>query len=487
MVWSYPAKAKWRLEAYLVLGVTLASAVVQVLALSLMRYAWPLEDDYQRYVRAMQHSLYECLRIDRAWASGRSLSAGLSYWMGQHYGLWFYRSALAAVWLMFVFALFALFCAVLPRAISTWLKILLAILFASLVWADMPSPGQSVYWLTGALENSLGWSLLVFAGATAYASRCIAIDKRIRRWSLSLISGAFSFLAGSTHELVALVGLWSFFTWIVLDFILLRDYRTIESTLFPALALLAATVVTISAPGNFVRFESMEQFGEHSLLNSLGLGAFYFTTELPRILSNVGWIGFLSWLFGLVAEKTKPDATSTLPRELQIAATTILCLVGAVAIVFIFPSYAIGSRMPGRTLNAAHLVVELAILIAIVIIASLPVIADIGRKFTNRVTMNAAISMCILGLWGGQNIGPAVVDLVKRAPDFDRQLQQRAGLFAVQSREAPQRIITVNSIRPWPALYYDADVAPDPSMRFNTFIAAFYGVAGVRWQPPPPE
>jgi hypothetical protein len=73
-----------------------------------------------------------------------------------------------------------------------------------------------------------------------------------------------------------------------------------------------------------------------------------------------------------------------------------------------------------------------------------------------------------------------VVDLMKRAPAFDRMMRERTIVFAMARKSGALEPVIVAPISPWPHSYYTDDIRSRTDSGNNRWIARFYGISAVR-------
>jgi hypothetical protein len=486
-------QAHWRTSAVAML--TMAVGFVHLTALLLILYAWPLGDDYFRYACILDNSFVDCLRVEWLQNSGRWFSTGLSFAVGTIIaGEGSYRALILINWLIFVGAVTVFFATVFGRGLSLRLKLFLPLSFIALFWSRMPAPGQSIYWLNGAFENIGGWSLLLLSVSAIVRSTQERQKPSSRQIALIASGSALTFLACGAHEMVCVVAICVFSWWTLMSLWLGRSKCEWAG---PAIALVFATVglmIALTAPGNWVR--ASHDIGQSTTTNAIKNGASYILFDVPKIFCDMGLIALVVLLGSVpVYRATRPpmargnpvksahDKETEFTPDARTLAMVALGTVGIVVAVFGFPSYVLGGRMPGRTLNSAYLVTYIAILFATFVASSVP---SIGSTFRRTMTRAAwlwptTLMFGALAIFSGVNVENGVVDLMKRAPAFDRMMRERTIAFALARRSGTQEPVIVATISPWPASYfaYDMSTRTDGS-HYNLWIARFYGINAVR-------
>jgi Family of unknown function (DUF6056) len=479
-------QAHWRASAVAML--TMAVGFVHFIALLLMLYAWPLGDDYFRYMCISDNSFVDCLRDEWLYRSGRWFSTGLSFAVGTIVGgAGSYRALILINWLIFIGAVTMFFATVFGRGLSLRLKLFLPLSFIALFWSRMPAPGESIYWLNGAFENIGGWSLLLLSVSAIVRSTQEGQKLSSRQIVLIASGSALTFIACGAHEMVCVVAICVFSWWTLM---LLWLGRSKCEWAGPAIALVFTAVglmITLTAPGNWARFGFRDP-----AINAIKFATLYIVFDVPQILCDMGLIVLVVLLGSVPANRAArpPMARSNQVKsahdketpDTQTLAMVALGAVGIVVAVFVFPSYVLGSRMPGRTLNSAHLVTYIATLFVAFVACNVPSIGSTFRRTIGRAAWLWPTTLIFgaVAIFSGINVENGVVDLVQRAPAFDRMMRERTIAFALARKSGALEPVIVAPISPWPHSYYTDDISSRTDGGNNRWIARFYGINAVR-------
>jgi hypothetical protein len=478
-------EAHWRAAAVVVL--TMAVGFVHLIALLLILYAWPLGDDYFRYVCILDNSFVDCLKDEWLYRSGRWFSTGLSFAVGTIVGgAGSYRALILTNWLIFIGAVTIFFATVFGRELSLRLKLFLPLAFIALFWSRMPSPGESIYWLNGAFENIGGWSLLLLSVSAIVRSTQQKLSSR--QIALIASGSTLALIACGAHEMVCVVAICVFSWWTLMSLWLGQSKREWAG---PAIALVFTAVglmIALMAPGNWTRFG----FREPGITHALKYFILYILFDVPQILCDMGLIVLIVLLSTLPVNRvtrssmsSSSEVKSVHDKEMPDIQTLAMVALGALCIViavFGFPSYVLGSRMPGRTLNSAHLVTYMAILFVAFVACNVPSIGSAFRRTIGRAgwLWPTTLLFGALSIFSGINVENGVVDLIKRAPAFDRIMRERTIAFAKARKSHAREPVIVAPISPWPASYYTDDIRTRTDIGNNRWIARFYGINAVR-------
>jgi len=455
---------------------TMAVAFVHFIALLLMLYAWPLGDDYFRYVCILDNSFVDCMRDEWLYRSGRWFSTGLSFAVGTIVGgAGSYRALVLINWLIFIAAVTMFFATVFGTGLSLRLKLFLPLAFIAIFWSRMPAPGESLYWLNGAFENIGGWSLLLLSLSAIVRSTQERQRLSSREIALIACGSALTFIACGAHEMVCVVAICVFSWWTLMSLWLGRSKCEWAG---PAIALVFTAlglVITLTAPGNWARFGFRDP-----TINAIKFGTFYILFQVPQILCDMGLIALIVLLVAR-SNQVKSAHDNETP-DTQTMAMVALGAVGIVVAVFGFPSYALGSRMPGRTLNSAHLVTYIATLFVAFVACNVPSIGSTFRRTIGHAAWLWPTTLLFgaVAIFSGINVQNGVIDLMQRAPAFDRMMRERTIDFALARKSGALEPVIVAPISPWPHSYYTADISTRIDGGNNRWIARFYGINAVR-------
>lgn len=224
----------------------LSVAVVLALSVALVAYTEPLADDF-------------CRAILDPYAHLENL---YFYWSGRWFSIVSSIEILTRVGLLenytkLVAALFAL-------TYAAWLVVVLgfaggrlgaagtvlaSIVLLVLFWTGMPSPGETIYWAIGGMENHFG--LFAAACSLALMSRVPHAYSPVARAALVAGAAAFGLIATGCHEASALCLSGITVVACLAAFYTQADER--RAWLILTLVVLVGTAVSVGAPGNVNR------------------------------------------------------------------------------------------------------------------------------------------------------------------------------------------------------------------------------------------
>jgi hypothetical protein len=357
-----------------------------------------------------------------------------------------YPWILAALMAIRILCAYAFARSVLHPGLSRLQSFAAASFFCLLYWCAMPSLGDSLFWMTGALNYELAASGVLLFLAVLWRGPLTAP----RTAALSL--GAI--LLTGMHEVAALTLL----AVVAAGYLLAHLRRSPDRRWW--LLLLAVTsagmLIVFLAPGNFAR--------AHQISDS---------PSMTRVLTRAAYISFgrtAQWTLDAVLLLAMLAAVASTSLQLKPEWTgrywrtrlVLIAIVGGGSIVagFLIASWASGGVTPGRLLNWQYLVF-LATLLAILLLLkpaiSLPSWA---------APFSAAAAFLVMLALGNPRL--AAIDLAKRVPQWSQA--KREALATLASRGVfPQ-------LPEPPHMYFDFDVGSNPADHPNVCTARYYGL-----------
>lgn len=329
-----------------------ACALALAMILGLVGYymfeAWPAIDDLARAATARDVPLVDAVSREYARWTGRWSGVGLSYFISGAVDLYrWYPALLLCNALVTIVAAYALLRHLVGAGVSRTKCGLAATAFFALYWLGMPDPGQSIYWLTGAIENCLSISCaLLIVVATARNRSGARLHQRI---ASSVALGVAAAVVAGMHELFGVLLGAILIAGTTCAFALGRGDKLCWSTVTGMLGLGVAFVVM--APGNQVRQDFYEGGGD--------LAATW--SALQEQLTMVGsWIldPRLLALTALFAVHVARRADLPWGRWQRapfrwLVPLVLLLVLGA---GFAAPPWAMGEAPPPRTTNGLYLI-----------------------------------------------------------------------------------------------------------------------------------
>ena len=291
-------------------------------------FAFPQADDYGYAELAMNHDWKEeFYRLYTEW-SGRYTSIIMGFLSPLVFkAKAFYGPALFGGILLFVLSSILFFRRILRPFKSGYFSGIAGLLFASVFFNIMPSPGESVFWYSGMITYLLPCSFLMIA-----LSFIIAYLKE-SKWHQGLLGGIFLLISLGGNEVLTLSVLITSFVFLSLSKTTNSDHYTKISRLF--VLVLIGFGLLFSASGNFVREEYFSSEG--SLFSHLVKSEFQLFRFLFIWLSNLSiWILFLiSLVIGHFARLKK----IAIPLLIKLNPFVLYALPIVVIYASIFPAY----------------------------------------------------------------------------------------------------------------------------------------------------
>lgn len=447
-----------------------ALLAVVSLAVYFSNYAYPKADDHERMVYLMDLGFVGAnVREYREWY-GRWLATSISYAviagfdLTRSYPVW-----LGVIGSTFAAALWALLAACFrPEVRQPWIA-LATLLLLVLHWDGVPSPGETFYWFSGALEYQGSLTLALLALAAVIGASRRAAGSSATAYLVAAVPAAFG-VAG-LHELVgallaASLAVGTCVTW-------RRRPRARHVWGIALAASLAGTLVSVLAPGNAVRSTLYLGHGQLDVAVPLTLRMCreYLGPWLldVRLLSATVWI-----VMGTPLVDARPDwARAVRGRWLLIVPAAVLsCLVGG----FFATSWGLALPTPPRTAGAFHLLFLLgwfatAICSAGALDRSLR--GPAGRWTGRAAAMLLAVSVLVTG-----NARRATRDLGDRAPRYQRAMEIRYQQIRHAQAGGPRHLVVPRTGRA-PRSVFAYDITTDAGHVRNRTVARAYGLESI--------
>lgn len=464
--------------------------LVLAVAVGLLLFTHPMSDDLCNVVSARERGLLGALRHEYLHWGGRWASllpvVGFPALIAVRP---LYPAVLLALLVLHVLSLRQLVGSALLRPGQGRLGWVLTLALVAIWWAGLPHPGQSLYWLEGAMVYSLNVSLLLLV--LAGLARLSEAPGR-RRGVATLLLALLAFVAAAFHELIALLFGAAFLTGAAVAR-LGRDPRwTAWAAASAATALGLATVVL--APGNEVRQELALANGR-SLLRSAEVTLLMWLRVLdvpvirgdpPALLSPLGWILDPRLLGASVLFVTSEPLASLRPGWVERHGWVLRWAAPAVGALALTGSFTAVSWMTSRTLplrafNALYLVFLLTWFLTLFLHTRSGAL-DLGEPAV-RVLQGLGALVLALGLLFSTNLKLAARDLATgRLAAFDREMSRRSTAARELAAQGGGELVA-KRIDPWPSIFFENDLE---EVRIN--VAAlrecalrFYGVDRLRF------
>jgi len=409
-----------------------ACLLVFCLIAFLMTYSAPISDDYCRGAIGWKNAILEANSEYMHW-TGRWCSVATEVFSFSFFNL--YHSVpliLATAFLLRTAVTIYFFRAIFKVSYANAAIISMFLLSA---WISI-SPGisQTVFWATGAIEDSISISFAILAIALMAKSRWIA-------------AVPFITLASMMHELAAVVVFASCLSLLWMRRRNMKDYWPLFLMIFLSAFLVGFVGL---APGNSVRAGTISNHPQiisfifsHSTLNNFAY----------VVHSSITWtvapatLGLILFACGIRGGDAPPQSSDLIGWPLA-----VLILMMCLSVIFTILGYRV------------ERVLDILAYILIVFLVSASIWLGAHLK-TSRDLQMASLLIFALGTFASSNVeimAKSVID----APTYQRSMRDRAqtGRF--------ERV-------KWPASYAWIDVGPDPNNWLNQCVARYLHVPSV--------
>ena len=483
---SFPLVAAWLARA----GVLTTLATAFVLAL----YACPVADDFFRAGSIHTDSWYHEVAVNYFQWSGRWSGIGLALVVLPRVDMikW-YPTLLGGIVFFQTLGLWAYWRMILGENVSR--RHLLALIAVSLAvfWANLPSPGETHYWVTGGIENQLNiWLALLLIGGLVRA-RWDQLSP-VRFLSLTALFCVLAIFVTGIHELIGLM------LCIVLatgTCVALKSGQNRRGTFGWGLVTLSAVIglaVMMAAPGNRARSAMVASIipqKDQNLLHALKLAGAQAARVLPiwvfdaRLMAAVLllvlspspiWAGAGRIRWGEVSPK------------LVVASIWLLIVTG----MFVGPSVIMHVPMPGRTLNAAYTLFILGFFTTVIVwlrsrAESESETVSLRESPRARFARSGALATLGLSLVLSTNTRDGIIGLAKGIPqNWHRMIEWRDQLIRREVQNGATdlvlqtRNLAAEDRAKWPNLYFFEDITEDPTWYVNQHVARYYRLKTIR-------
>jgi hypothetical protein len=459
-----------------------AIAVVAVFALALFFFAMPVWDDLIRAIRPVEMGWWKYVfehvyfHWQGRWASCGLESAVLPRLDIAHY----YFLLIGGVAVVNTAAIYVV-CRWLISGASQARAVMVAAALLALLWAGMPSLGETVYWFTGAVENALVYALaaLVLVALCRLDRSSLAPPLRAVLAGLLAISAicvcGFHELYGGIFCVALGLGTLDVF------FDSKRDSTSRSSWTVVTIAAAAGLLIVVLAPGNNTRLVSDGSLHSRHLIYDLHVAFHEGLHFVPRWLFDPKVLAASVWIaVNPLLRVQRPDATSRFPWRWALPAAWLLVL----AVGFFLPSWAFGKDMPPRTLSGVYIIFVLG-WFAVVYLWSpriLPRLTPQTQVIGSCAVLVLAISLVLFG-----NVRLALHDFHSRIFPWHRAVEKR---FAMLSRLQGTDAVVPLLPKP-PFILLNGEITNDAGDYRNWSTSMFFHLRSLRYQPisgplPPP-
>ena len=467
----------------------------------LSRYNYPSADDYTNGVMCRQawdasHSLIRVLaaafeRMTIEWHTWRGCytSAFLSALSPQIFGERFYGITTWIVLIMVTLALFSLFHTVLVKMLGAdcWTSAGIAALTAFLTVQCTPGGNELFYWYSGAINYTFlfGLSLLF------YRAMLNLLKMRKKPHAASVIGASvLGFLVGGANQMTSLNAAILLMA-LCLLLICRKNRSEYRRLAIPAIVFFIGFVLSIIAPGNFVRAAGANGMNPIKAI----LVSFFYCLD-PVISKWLTW-PVIVVLIAMVPMFWRASAKSSFRFSYPLVVVLFgYCLVSAMMTPALF---AVGNIDSGRAQGTVFSMFILVLVLCVGYVtgwvekkfeqSAAAHGADLSPADAQHYDLNAGICLtgCMLFLIFGIlltlvpsprsfTFGSAAVDCLNgSAAAYAETMQSRADLY----QEGKGQFVEVEPLKEKPELLFFSDITPDANDWTNNGVARFYWLEGV--------
>lgn len=374
-----------------------------------------------------------------------------------------------------VFMLIATQCMLLYFAIWVFvvdarLALYLSAVIASVYWANMPGPQDSIFWIPGAVESQLPLTLGSLLFALPLSRRPTSTKQSTRLATIA--ASVLGFVTPAFHELAGGVLVLALSVITAMAFLSKSSQRKMWLMVWTASAI--GLLVVFVAPGNSYRMATIPNRANYlaTIKGSWGIMKDY---VLPWCLDFKHWLlALLLWLDPRVASlRNKLSGLSSfraIGGFLLVWISLIMIAIGAVY-------WNIGEQPPRRTMNLIYGMFLIG-WVALAFLVTRPTPSFSFHPAHRAATLSAALFLLSALVATSNNTVLSIGDIVRgRASLWDAELNRRYALLKSAGRNADVHLPPFSAR---PKNLIRVDITENPKHWSNRCLSHYFGVASVR-------
>lgn len=377
------------------------------------------------------------------------------FWTGRWASMWIEAAILSTVDIIgaYPITLLCILIAILPSlwfvvraALPSNNSILGTLLLFTLFWANMPAPGESLFWFTGAIENTVPVAL----GAAAIAM--LALGRL--RWAAALLA----ILVPGMHELYGAILVSVLLVGAILGWV--KDRKIAAPWIACALLAIVSEVIVYAAPGNAVRAAYLP---EPSAIPAVKLTAW----QVIEHLSDWSFSGsLLAATFAILAGRPSAAWAENYLNGWRLAIIPGLTA-GLVILAIAGSTYIQAGPLAGRTLAGLYLFFLFGWLLTAIGLSQ-----RIDRPHKPLAGLSGLALAAAIILQG--NTREALFDLKDRIGPWHHAMQAR-----YTELRTSKGLVLVPPPPTTPHIFFWRDILEDPKDFRNVCVAHYFRVDGV--------
>lgn len=466
-----------RQPAVVTCTIGMSVALVTAVSYALVFWTLPVADDY---CRANLHGdwLAYAVEMYQVW-NGRWAAMAIDAALLPRMDLLSiaYPLSLAVLYASCLFAFYTVIRLLFPGDFAQTHSVLLALAMSALYWAGMPAPGETVYWLSGAIEYTLPLVLLIFALRLVVTADS-GPPGGIRAAQL-FAACLLALLVTGLHEIAAVVLTFLLAMATGTALALKRRVRYSWSPVF--LVAVAGTLLSLLAPGHDVRMRA-EHISTIDATQHLSLAVIATARQVQNFL--LPWITDVKLLAASVLliaspwfRKIKPPWTCQSTSYWKILLPFVWMM--SMFVIFVMVAWGIRTVGPDRLYNFAYGVFLTGWFVSL-FIWSRGVHPELDGEVSDLVRKLAGLILSV-SLLTSPNMLRAVGDFVGEhtVMRYTREMRARYDLLRRSKAEGKREVI-LTSVPRIPESFFQRDVETDPAHWRNKCVADYFGLAQIR-------
>jgi hypothetical protein len=451
-----------------------AEVAVWLVVASLLWFAHPMADDFCRAAATREQGIIDGVTKEYLTNSGRWAGIGLVYAISTFADLTgIYPSVLGVIIVVSTLGWVAFARSILGPGIPASTAWFVGSSLLLMHWAGIRPPGETYYWLTGAVENqlSLGLAASLLAGVI-HQTREAEKKHPLLLPTPILVVGAFAVTA--LHELYGLMLVVILLSGSLIAW--LWDHRRWPTWGIVGLGALVGLVVVLVAPGNFARAARRGGHGDLAMA-----AATAFSQAAKRV--TFWLIDLRLWAATMALLSPRLDAGQIFWDRLSQLRFVLPVGFGILlGLGFFVPSTALGAEAPGRTVNALYLLFLVGWGVTILAWRGrlLLWMKAVSSEQRERLSIMAVVTLGAgIMLYG--SLPRAMIDLATDLREYDVALEARYSLIRAASARAI-RDVEVPALSTYPRSFVGRgwDITNDSQNWRNRCVADFFVIRSIR-------
>ncbi len=355
-----------------------------------------------------------------------------------------------------------------------------ALLFA-LILQILPSPVEGFYWMTGAIEYTTPFIIILFLFPYIVQNN----DTNLKWNNYIVIALLILCIAGSNEIVILLVTGITFLLWIAE----ILTKKNIFKISFILVFSIIGTLIVVLAPGNYARMDMFSKHGQ--IIESISGALISFIKIALNIFVKPSFLLLSFAALAYFSKKSLKIKHSLLELKYIIFLYPLFSILILISLLFL-PFYAMGIQPPMHVNNIISLFFFLLWFFYLAIVGQyfyvnrVPLFLNIQlNKFPILVLLSVILfytgiikspsgNFSLMG-----NTTKAWSDLIYKAKGYDDEMQHRLNLISKAKTEKKDTVI-FQSLKYKPETIFFIDITDDPAYWLNQCYSSYYKIKAVK-------